>query len=138
MAARSLIRLAAPALFLGATAVFPALHQAFHHRDHDHAGGGIRFHRHEATPGHRHGAGPRHSHEAPADPADSDESNPRHGEGSLAHFAYALGEASPPPIAEISRPLESTPAPGFLVDREVQPGFFRPAADRGPPALSPA
>ena len=139
-----LIRFAVPALFLGATVVFPSLHQAFHGFDHDHQGGGIRFHhhespqprRHEPPRGHRHGDGPWHSHGAPAAPADSDRSDPRHGDGSLAHFSYALGEASPTLIAEISRPLESTPAGDVHDDPAVKPGFFRPASDRGPPSLS--
>src|SRR5262245_15345763 len=98
MVAGRLIRFSAPALLLGATVVFPALHQAFHHGDNDHAGGGIRFHRHEAPAphGHHHREGPWHSHEAPAAPARPDESDPQHGEGALAHFAYALGEGSAP------------------------------------------
>jgi hypothetical protein len=150
MTARRLIRFAAPALFVGATVALPALHQAFHGRDHDHVGGGIRFHRHDmpAPPrgdaphsqrhdaAHRHGDGPWHSHEAPAAPADTSESDPRHGEGSLAHFSCALGEGSPLPVAEISAPLESAPAVRFPRDPEAAPGFFRPATERGPPLSS--
>ena len=133
MPARRPIRYSLPALFLAATVVFPALHQASHGHgdDHDHGGGGIRFHRHEAPQGHRHGGGRRHTHDAPAVP---DESDPRHGEGSLAHFSYALGEDSPPPVAEVSRALESGPAPGRRDEPAAKPGSPRPVADRGPPS----
>jgi len=128
-------KMAAAALFLGATTFLPTVHLAFHDRDHDHAGGTIRYHRHEAT--HRHGDGERHSHgpgghrQTPA-PADHDGS--RHGDGSLAHFALAVGESVSFAVASVSEPL--TAGSPILPDGppSTRSGFDRSDSARGPPA----
>src|SRR5262249_18817574 len=133
---------------------------AFHRADHDHIGGGIRFHRdasssssghnHGSTHshsladrhghGHHHDAGPWHTHEPAAlpDRSPEEQEKPSHGEGSLAHFAYALGEEAPLGIVEVSKPLIRPPVVWRREAPAARPGFFRPSSVRGPPSASRA
>lgn len=136
------VRLASAGLFLAAANLFPALHLALHERDHDHVGGGIRFHRHETPSEHRHGGRPHshapaaepHSHHRPAEHRHADpDPDSSHGEGSLAHFALALGESGSFAVFEVSEPFVAVSAPFHSAEPSSRPGFLRPSGARGPP-----
>lgn len=130
-------RLAAAALFLGATTLLPAVHLAFHDRDHDHAGGTIRYERHRHETPHRHGNGKAHTHGKSGHrhaPPPADQDDPRHGDGSLAHFALALGESGSFAVASVSEPLTAG-SPILSADPPaIHSGFHASDPARGPPA----
>lgn len=150
-------RAAAATLFLGGAVLFPALHLAFHDREHDHVGGGIRFPPAlsektavRETPGetaHRHDQGGWHTHELPGAhdghaplaalpdprPADRGDSDPDHGDRSLSHFSIALGEDAAVSIPGGSAPLDVSRADILARHHAPRLGFSFPPPARGPP-----
>jgi hypothetical protein len=135
-------RVVAAAVFLCGAVVLPALHQAFHRLDHTHAGGGIRFQAEARPPEpHRHAGGRWHTHapvshdHRPAPDRDPKPAERDHGEGSLAHQAFALGEAASVPVPQGSVQLSGVPVAALADDQTLRPGFLRPDSARGPPVL---
>ncbi len=79
--------LLAAAAFVLATIAIPALHLTFHALPHDHAGGETHYHP-PAAHDHGHDAEHHHPHEAP----EREPFDPRHGDGSTAHFSAAISD----------------------------------------------
>jgi hypothetical protein len=126
-------------LYLLGTTAFPSLHLAFHDIDHDHEGGGVRYHaRHGSEAGehvhqHAHGEDGDHGHETDHRPEPPREEG-GHGLTSLAHFQSAVGDGSP--LAFELQPLGTTPelTPSPAVAPLAGRLDARPPSSRGPPA----
>jgi len=119
-------------LFFGGSTLLPGLHVAFHDNHHSHEGGGI----------HRHDDGDDDDDDAPspwgaADYGHSHRPGHDHGDGSLAHFAAALGDGVEPAasLADLgpaaSPPFDDPAFPPLARSSRGHPDV------RGPPALLP-
>lgn len=125
--------------------LLPAAHVSFHADDHDHLGGGIRYHQelpelpehHGASHEHEHESrSSRHSHEEP--PSSDAEHHPspsdsNHGDGSFFHFAGALSDS---PASLVRLTVIETPTPLLPTRRDRKPfsALSSPDRPRGPPS----